>query len=120
MPTTTFSQDEKKFELQLYRKPKNIAELQKNCVPFSGSPRKHPYASNKVVLMSDPYSSGPVFYEFKTENIQYAQELSNIVNMDGETIPMVRIWVKKRSIAVRSSPFIVEDTVALAKSIAQT
>ena len=117
MPITTFLQDEKKFELQLYKKPKNISDLQKNCVSFSGSPRKHPYVSGKVILMADPYSSDPVFYEFKTETIQHVQELSNIVDMDGKTISIVRIWVKKKSIAIRSSPFLVEDTRTLSKNL---
>ena len=29
---------------------------------------------------------------------------------DGDTITMVRVWVKKMSVGIRCSPFIVEDT----------
>jgi inorganic pyrophosphatase len=35
--------------------------------------------------------------------------LPNIVNLEGETITMVRAWIKKMSIGMRCSPFIVED-----------
>jgi inorganic pyrophosphatase len=38
------------------------------------------------------------------------EELPNIVNLDGETIKMVRIWVKKMSVGILCSPFLVEET----------
>jgi hypothetical protein len=38
------------------------------------------------------------------------EELPNIVTVDGETVTMVRVWIKKMSIGMRCSPFIVEDT----------
>ena len=50
------------------------------------------------------------YYEFKTADISYVEELVNLVNIDGETVPMARIWVKKKSIGARASLFIVDDT----------
>jgi hypothetical protein len=38
------------------------------------------------------------------------EELPNIVNLEGKTIMMVRVWIKKMSIGLRCSPFVVEDT----------
>ena len=52
------------------------------------------------------------FYEFFKGDIAYVEELPSIVNLDGETVSMVRVWIKKMSIGMRCSPFIVEDTAA--------
>jgi hypothetical protein len=38
------------------------------------------------------------------------EEMINLVDIDGETVPMVRIWVRKKSIGARASLFIVDDT----------
>jgi inorganic pyrophosphatase len=62
-----------------------------------------------VVLVADPYSKQNVYYEFNKMDISYVEELPSIVNLDGETVTMVRIWLKKMSIGLRCSPFIVED-----------
>ena len=84
--------------------------LKDTHVPFSGSPKKHPYDSDRVILVADPFSTNTLYYEFNKEDISYLEELPNLVNLDGETITIVRIWVKKMSVGIRCSPFIVEDT----------
>jgi len=100
-----------KFEIQAYhRKPKDIKLLKRTHVAFTGSPQKHPHDPQRVVLISDPYSTSTLYYEFMKNDISYVEELPSVVNVDGETIMMVRVWVKKQSIAVRSSAFVVEDT----------
>ena len=111
MVMSTFLQQSPKFELQHYEKPKNINELRKTHVAYSGSPQKHPYDPEKVLLVPDPYSSGTFFYEFRTDDISFVEDLVNLVDIDGETIHMVRVWVKKGSIAIRSTPFLVADTL---------
>ena len=110
MAMSNFPQEIKKFELQHYEKPKNVKELQKDYVPFTGSPQKHPYDAEKVLLVVDPYSSNTSYYEFRADDIAFVEDQVNIVDVDGETIHMVRAWVKKRAIAIRSTPFLVEDT----------
>jgi len=107
---STFLQESPKFELQRYEKPKSLQELRKTHVAFSGSPQKHPYDPEKVLLVPDPYSSNTSFYEFRADDISFVEDLVNLVDIDGETIHMVRVWVKKGSIAIRSTPFMVEDT----------
>ena len=109
MHERSYPQEAKKFPIQAYERPKNLKVLREAHVPFSGSPRKHPYDSKKVILIVDPYSTSTFYYEFSMDDISYVEELPNLVTLDGDAINMVRIWIKKMSIAVRCSPFIVED-----------
>ena len=95
----------KQFEIA---KVKDDIKLKKDFVAFSGTPQKHPYDRNKVILLTEPYSRSS-YYEFKTKDIAYVEELSSIINMNEETVTMVRIWVKKKCIGVHCTPFSVED-----------
>jgi inorganic pyrophosphatase len=113
MVISNFLKTAEKFEIQAYKRPKNHKELRKTHVAFSGSPQKHPFDSYRVILVTDPYSTNTMYYEFMKKDISYVEELPNLVGLDGDTVLMVRIWVKKRSIAVRSSAFIVDDTMVL-------
>ena len=109
MPLTDLIQRSKKYEIQSYKKQFNYKTLKKTHVPFTGSPQKHSYDHEKVKLLIDPFGSNTEYFEFKTKDIYHVEELPNIVNMDEEVVTMVRIWVKKGSLAIRSLPFIVED-----------
>lgn len=110
MPITKLLQEPKKLEIQLYESIRKIKDLRKTHVPFSGSPCKHPYDSEKFILIVDPYSSNTFYYEFDNEDVEYVEELPNVVNIDGEAVNMVLVWVKKNSIAQRCIPFKVQDT----------
>jgi inorganic pyrophosphatase len=110
MAMSHFPKTAEKFEIQAYKRPKSFKDLMKTHVAFTGSPRKHPFDPKRVVLVSDPYSRNAYYYEFHTADISYVEELPNLVNVDGETVLMVRVWIKKKSIGVRSTPFIVGDT----------
>jgi hypothetical protein len=107
---TNYPQEAVSLQLQAYRKPKDIRVLRMENVTFSGSPRKHPYDPDKIILVADPYSTNTFFYEFSKNDIVYVEELPSVVDMDGTTLTMVRIWVHKGSIAVRCTPFITGDT----------
>jgi hypothetical protein len=98
-----------KFEVQAYAKPNSMDRY--THIPFSGSPRKHPVEKEKILLIADPFTTNTFYYEFRIEDIDYAEELANMTNINGEAIPMARIWIKKQSVAVRCTPFIV-DTIA--------
>jgi inorganic pyrophosphatase len=111
MTFESYPQEALKFEIQSYKKPKDLRALRQTHVSFSGSPQKHPYDSNKVIIIADPFSTNNLYYEFKKEDISYVEELPNLVNLDGSAIAVVRIWVKKMSVAIRCTPFVVEDTV---------
>jgi len=108
--TKHFPQEVKKFEIEAYKRPKNLKELRKTHVPFSGSPLKHPFDPKKVILIPDPYSSSASYYEFKKDDIAYGEKLPSIVNLDGETINLVRLWIRKGSAGVLCTPFFVEET----------
>jgi len=110
MDLNHFPRETMRFEIQAYKKPASPNELQKTHVPFTGSPRRHPYDSKKIHLVADPYSTSTFYYEFKSSDVSYVEELPNLVSMEGETIPMVRIWVKKMSMGIRSLPFVVDST----------
>ena len=103
-----FPQEIKKFEIQTYERPKNLKNLTKTHVPFSGSPRKHPHDPGKVIVVVDPYSSNTFYYEFKAKDITFVEELPSIVDREGEVITIVRIWVKKMAVGIRCAPFVVE------------
>ena len=109
MVMSHFPKATEKFEIQAYRRTKDLKELRKQSVPFSGSPQKHPYDPEKIILVSDPYSGNTVYYEFLKEDISHVEDLSNLVNSEGETVQMARIWVLKKRVAVRCTPFMVED-----------
>jgi len=110
MQTKNFPQEIKRFEIESYKRPKNLKELKKSHLPFSGSPLKHPYDPQKVILIPDPYSGNPFYYEFKRDDITYAERLPNIVDVNGEAMTMVRFWVKKMSVGMLCTPFLVEET----------
>jgi inorganic pyrophosphatase len=108
MKNIDFPDFKKKFEIQTYR---NIKDLDRTThTPFSGSPKKHPYDKTRVILVADPFTDNTFYYEFRGQDITCADELSSLTNIEGKSIPMVRIWVKKQSIAIQCTPFIV-DTI---------
>ena len=110
MTTSLLIAKTNKFEIESFKRPKDIHQLKQNHVAFSGSPRKHWHDPSKVILIADPYSRSTFYYEFRIEDIACVQELPNLVSVEEEVIPIVRIWVKKGSIALRCTPFIVEET----------
>jgi inorganic pyrophosphatase len=110
MTFESYPQEALKFQIQAYKKPKELHVLRKTHVSFSGSPRKHPYNPKKVILIADPFSTNNLYYEFNKDDISYVEELPNLVNTDGSVIAVVRVWVNKLSVAIRCTPFIVEDT----------
>ena len=110
MSDETIPGKSEKFEIQAYKRPRNIRELIKTHVSFSGAPQRHPYEPEKVILIPDPFSTQTFYYEFQAEDISYVEELPSLVDIEGKTISMARIWVEKKSIGLRCSPFVVEDT----------
>ncbi len=94
------------FEVDTY-KPVDFREKH---VSFMGAPEKHPYAVDKIILIHDPFSTSISYYEFDAADVVGVEELPSLVDAEGRSVKMCRIWVRKGSIGVRSTPFIVEDT----------
>jgi inorganic pyrophosphatase len=110
MTTSLLIKETVKLEIEAFKRPKEIERLKATHTAFSGAPRKHWYDPSKVILVCDPFSRATFYYEFRVDDIAFVQELPNLVSPDEEVIPMVRVWVKKRSVAVRCTPFIVGET----------
>jgi inorganic pyrophosphatase len=109
MTLPTFLQKAQKLDIEAYKKPKDWKSLSKTHVPYSGSPQKHPYDKNRIILVADPFSTNAFYYEFKARDIDFIEEIASIVTIEGETVNMARLWVKKKSVGIRSTPFVVED-----------
>jgi len=109
MSDTLPAKEYETLEIAKFKRPKDFESLRESHVAFTGSPRKHPYDAYKVVLISDPYSRNNHYYEFKINDIAFVEELPNLSTMEEEIIPMVRIWIRKNSVAVRCIPFVVTD-----------
>lgn len=110
MPLRNFPEAVKEFAIQVYKKPKDEKQLSETHVAFTGTPQKHFHDPDKVILVIDPYSSNISYYEFYSADISFVEELQTIVDMKGQSIPIMRLWVKKKAIAVRCTPFMVADT----------
>lgn len=80
-------------------------------VAFSGAPRKHPYDAEKLILICDPFSAQTTFYEFRLKDVVHVDELPSLVTEGGESLAIVRLWVKKGALGLRYEPIIVADTI---------
>ena len=84
-------------------------KLRQVAVCFAGSPHAS-HSPGKVLLLNDPGSQHAFFYEFRGEDIVYAEEAASLALPDGSTASMVRLWVRKGSTALKIEPFHVQDT----------
>ena len=100
-----------KFEIQAFNKVADRHKLRETHVPYTGAPQRHPYDDGRILLVADPYSPNTFYYEFNKEDITLAEDLPSIVNLENETLTMVRLWVKKGTLAVRCTPFRVANTL---------
>ncbi len=90
------------YEIVKYRKR---PEAMEDAVCFTGAVRKHPYDKEKLLLISEPFSSDTQFYEFLIPDIVYYEELPNITTDGGESLFMLKIWVKNGSFGMQYHPF---------------
>ena len=104
MTTYHFPQRAEKFEIQAYDKPRSSTELKKSHMAFSGSLFKHPTDPDVARLLAEPYGSQTFYYEFQIADISHMEEVSNVINLEGEVITITRIWVKKGAVGVRCLP----------------
>ncbi|HDQ14239.1 MAG TPA: hypothetical protein ENN41_05445 [Sediminispirochaeta sp.] len=100
------------YELTKY---KGDPEKKKNSLSLTGAIRKHPYDEQKLLLITDPFSSDTEFFEFRIMDIAYVEEQPSIVSETGENLFMARIWVKKGSLGIQYHPFEVSDKLNFLK-----
>lgn len=85
-----------------------------DAVAFSGTLRKHPYDSEKCLLLTSrqeklPWIEEGVIIEFRMQDIVGADGLPSVVDESGQARTNVRIWVRRGAIALRYEPFEVGD-----------
>ena len=88
---------------QIQRSPGKSDDLDDHAVSYAGSLRPH-YNPNMVLLRVRPIEAGGEIYEFRMEDILFADELSSLSNSNGVTIEQTRIWVRRGSPAMRMQP----------------
>ncbi len=93
-------------EIDKYRIPQDPHLLRRSHVPYVGSPRKHPHDQEKVILVSAHTYS---YFEFRVADITHMERVPNVVDLDGQVIPMARLWVQQGSPALQCWPFIVGE-----------
>ena len=104
---------ELKDNLELQKYVRSLEFDKKNCCSFYGSPKKHPHEKNRVILVADPFSEHTFYYEFSMQDILSLEEQPSITNLEGESVSMVRLWVKKKSIGLQCSPFVVGNAAKM-------
>ena len=113
MTLDIFLQKTERLEVARYKKPKDRLAIARSHVAFIGSLQKHPVDPQKIILIPDPHSTKITYFEFNREDIRYLEKLSGVTNMNGETANITRIWVKKNRIAVRCTPFVVNNAESI-------
>lgn len=86
------------------------AAARAGSISFFGSVRMHPYDSRKLVLVPYPYSAEEGVFEFSRDDVVSADGSSEVVSQDGNTLTVMRIYIRSGSHAVNLKPFTVSST----------
>ena len=76
--------------------------------PFEGAPRKHPYDSQRILLIPSPFENPHVIYEFLMADVLHAEELQSVVTEKGDNLQIIRLWIRNESVGLKMEPFRVE------------
>ena len=96
------------YEIQ--RSPGHRDDLEDQAVSYAGSLRPH-YNPNMVLLRTNPLDPGSEIYEFRLEDVLFAEELTSLSKPDGVTVEQTRIWIRRGSPAMCMKPMRVGDSV---------
>ena len=94
--------DEGKF-FEIQKRRTRSDSLEKESTAFCGALRPH-YNPNMILLLTSPLESSSEVFEFRSEDIVYAKELSSLSKPNGVTVEQVRLWVRNGSPAMRMEP----------------
>lgn len=92
-----------KFHIDKIRK----IDLKQDHEIFEGSPKRHPTSDNLIILVKNPFDEKKIFYEFYMDTISSIEEIGTLSSEHGKNAYMIRLWVKKGNMAIRSETFIV-------------
>ncbi|MDR2517906.1 MAG: hypothetical protein LBD13_00640 [Spirochaetaceae bacterium] len=95
----------------LYKIARYSDGASKNGIPFTGCPRQHPSDKNKLILVYDPLGESPTVMEFKLEDVLGAEEAHSAVTEDGDTAPLVKLWIRKGARGILFELFEVDDPI---------
>jgi hypothetical protein len=80
-----------------------------DAVAFVGTLRKHPYESDKFILIAERPDSEPAIFEFRTVDVIAVEEMPSIVDETGASRSVSKLWVRRGSIGLRYEPFEVDE-----------
>jgi hypothetical protein len=83
--------------------------LLREAVPYVGEPKQSASEPGKVFLRLNRLSSNGALLEFKTEDVLFAENVETVVDIEGGTFQIVKIWVRIGSIGIKLEPFSVQD-----------
>lgn len=92
-----------KFDIKKYE----CEDLSQTHSGFEGTPRKHPYDKSRVLIVTNPFDESQLFYEFPIKSIDFIEDIETITSEDGRSAPILRFWIKKGTMGIKSEPFIV-------------
>ena len=91
------------FNIDKLRHP----DFKEEYTSFEGSPKRHPSNENILLLVTNPFDDNKQFYEFNLDTVSAVEEIGTLSSEDSHSAYLVRIWVKKGTMAVKSETFIV-------------
>jgi inorganic pyrophosphatase len=96
------------YELQIsQQRPTNLTD---EAIPFAGSLRLH-YNPGLVLLLLHPQESNSMLYEFRVDDIVYAEKLASLTRESGVTVERVRLWIRKGAPAMQMKPVRVNESL---------
>jgi hypothetical protein len=85
------------------------SDYSRDGAAYQGSPRKHPYDPNRILLLSGVIEGDEqICYDFALEDIMHVEDMENLVSFEGESLRVMKLWVRKGSAAFSLTPFEVE------------
>jgi hypothetical protein len=80
-----------------------------DAVAFVGTLRKHPYEKEKCVLICEVEGDEPAALEFRKADVLAVEEMPSLVDEEGASRTVARLWVRRGSMGLRYEPFEVEE-----------
>jgi inorganic pyrophosphatase len=87
------------------------ADNASDCVAFVGALRKHPYDDEKCLLIAEPSGCDPAIFEFRIVDVLGADEMPSPVDEEGQSLSLVKLWIKRGSFGIRYEPFEVDEPI---------
>ena len=77
-------------------------------IAYDGAARKHPYDPTRILLVPSPLDHLHLILEFRISDVLHAEPLQSVASETGESLQIVRLWIRTGGVGVRMQPFRVE------------